>query len=76
MIISSLKLSKFAYKVAFYKIPKKMIKDLIKVEKYNLIISNKSLSFEALGLSLSNVKITKIMNSNFEKVDNQFFKLE
>ena len=70
------KLNDFAEKAAYHKTPKKIIKVPIKLEKHSAIITGQLLNLDSLGLSFNNMKFARSMNSIFEKVDKQFFKLD
>ena len=69
-------LSNFATKAASHKTPKKMAQAPINIGRYNVIASAKSPAIESMGLSASNAKFARLVNSNFEKVDTQFLKLQ
>ena len=69
-------LNDFTEKAAYYKIPKKIIKVSIKLEKHSAIITGRSPNLDSLGLSSNNMKFARSMNSNCEKIDKQFFKLD
>jgi len=60
-------LNDFTIKAAVYKTPKKLIKFLIKIEKYNTIVAGKS--SPDLGVTSGNIKFARSVYLNFEKVD-------
>ena len=67
-------LNDFAIKAAAHKTPKKLIKFLIKIEKYNTIVAGKS--SPDLDITSGNTKFARSVYLNFKKVDDQFLKLE
>gem|GEM_PF-3623629 len=68
-------LSEFALKAAEHKTPRKLGKP-VKLEKYEAIVSSKGALVETAGLTTSTLKVARAVNTNFEKVDDQFFKME
>ena len=69
-------LFEFAIRAAVCKTLRKLEKLPIKLDKYEVIILNKGSVVDTSGLTTSNLKVTRAVNTNFEKVDNQFFKIE
>ena len=67
-------LSKFTMRAAEHKTLRKIEKPPVKLEKYEPIISSKGTVVETAGLTKSNLKVTRAVNTNFKRFITNFLK--